>query len=313
MVFLKWIVILIYIILTISIFLTSPEDYKIIMGSVLYAPIVVALFLIYTNEENTEERPSKYYYIIKSYLKIMNVLTNLFSKSVSSRYSKLLNLFHQTHKSFTITKKEKTIVEFTLQGIEPNILLYGSIEQPLDAEKINGGNFIFDPSKWVTVSLHTSYEGQDIHIEKSFHQSDDQTIMFNTIMQSYLTESMKVVDSISNEEITEYTNNTPAQKEQQAPPAIIQSWSLIEFARKHGKMQVGTFIHKETKEVFKSCIFTASDGTKTYVAFSSKMGELTPKEIALRKDSLRVAQLESGNYSLYEDPEKNWQDVDLGI
>ena len=63
---------------------------------------------------------------------------------------------------------------------------------------------------------------------------------------------------------------------------IINSWSLIAFARSHGKMQVGEFANKETGEVFKSCIFTdpADSGNRCFVAFSSKMGELTPREIA---------------------------------
>lgn len=69
------------------------------------------------------------------------------------------------------------------------------------------------------------------------------------------------------------------------------------FAREFGKMQVGEFINSETQETFKSCIFT-KDNTKTYVAFSSKLGVLTPKEIVERKNSLIVVQLDSGMYSL---------------
>ena len=76
-------------------------------------------------------------------------------------------------------------------------------------------------------------------------------------------------------------------------------WPLIEFARAHGKMQVGEFQNKETGELFKSCIFTKPDGTRTFVAFSSEMGELTPKEIVAQKNELYVVQRQSsGNYSL---------------
>ena len=74
---------------------------------------------------------------------------------------------------------------------------------------------------------------------------------------------------------------------------IINSWSLIAFARSHGKMQVGEFANKETGEVFKSCIFTDADQNRCFVAFSSKMGELTPREIAAMKNT--------------------WEDVDLGL
>ena len=94
---------------------------------------------------------------------------------------------------------------------------------------------------------------------------------------------------------------------------IINSWSLIAFARSHGKMQVGEFANKETGEVFKSCIFTDADQNRCFVAFSSKMGELTPREIAAMKDDLQVVQLESGNYSLCKQGQNAWEDVDLGL
>jgi hypothetical protein len=37
---------------------------------------------------------------------------------------------------------------------------------------------------------------------------------------------------------------------------IRNSWSLLAFAKAHGKMQVGNFVNAETGETFKSCIFT---------------------------------------------------------
>ena len=93
---------------------------------------------------------------------------------------------------------------------------------------------------------------------------------------------------------------------------IINSWSLIAFARSHGKMQVGEFANKETGEVFKSCIFTnPADQSRCFVAFSSKMGELTPREIANMKDELQVVQLESGNFSLCKQGQGSWEDVEL--
>jgi hypothetical protein len=99
-----------------------------------------------------------------------------------------------------------------------------------------------------------------------------------------------------------------------AAQGIVNSWSLLAFARSHGKMQVGEFVNKETGEMFKSCIFTnPADQSKTFVAFSSKMGELTPREIAAQKDNLQVVQLESGNFSLCHQGANTWQDVDLGI
>lgn len=94
---------------------------------------------------------------------------------------------------------------------------------------------------------------------------------------------------------------------------IRDSFSLMAFARMKGKMQVGQFKNKETGEEFKSCIFTNPEGGRTFVAFSSKLGELTPQEIAAQKDKLQVVELESGNYSLCRQGENNWADVDLGL
>jgi hypothetical protein len=75
-------------------------------------------------------------------------------------------------------------------------------------------------------------------------------------------------------------------------------------------MQVGEFKDKETGAIFKACIFTSpNDGTHTFVAFSTKLGELTPKEIAMQKDELYVVQLESGNYSLCKKRTYNWENV----
>lgn len=92
---------------------------------------------------------------------------------------------------------------------------------------------------------------------------------------------------------------------------IKNSWSLLAFARMKGKMQVGEFVNKETGDTFKSCIFTDGDNNRSFVAFSSKLGELSPAEISAQKDKLQVVELESGNYSLCRVGENQWVDVAL--
>ena len=96
---------------------------------------------------------------------------------------------------------------------------------------------------------------------------------------------------------------------------IKNSWSLLAFARMKGKMQVGEFVNGESGEVFKSCIFTDPNdaSNRCFVAFSSKLGVLTPKQIADRKDELQVVELESGHYSLCKQGDNSWESVDLGI
>ena len=94
---------------------------------------------------------------------------------------------------------------------------------------------------------------------------------------------------------------------------IKNSWSLISFAKTHGRMKVAPFVNKETGDAFKSCAFLSSGGGVTLVAFSSKLGELTPAQIAAQKYDLQVVQLESGSYKLCKAGHDTWKDVDLGI
>jgi hypothetical protein len=96
---------------------------------------------------------------------------------------------------------------------------------------------------------------------------------------------------------------------------IKNSWSLLSFAREFGpKMQVGEFVNSKSGDKFKSCIFTKGD-TRTFVAFSSKLGVLSPKEIAAQKDDLQVVLCETKDgddmYSLCHQSQDSWEDVDL--
>ena len=88
----------------------------------------------------------------------------------------------------------------------------------------------------------------------------------------------------------------------------------MQFAKTFGpKMQIGEFSNRETAEIFKSCVFTNNDGDRTFVHFSSKMGALSPQEIAYNKHSLQVIQYTSGSYILCKQGEGAWEDVDLGL
>lgn len=94
---------------------------------------------------------------------------------------------------------------------------------------------------------------------------------------------------------------------------IKNSWSLLSFARAHGKMKVAPFVNKETGEAFKSCAFVSSEGNTTLVAFSSNLGELTPEKIAAQKKELQVVELESGSFKLCRQGNSSWEDVDLSL
>ena len=96
---------------------------------------------------------------------------------------------------------------------------------------------------------------------------------------------------------------------------IKNSWSLISFARSHGKMKLANFVNKETGEQFKSCAFVDPDSNETVclVGFSSNLGELTPAQIKAQVDDLQVVQLESGTYKLCRRGGEAWEDIDLAL
>ena len=506
--------------------------------------------------------PNFFFRFVVLVIFVAPVLRKLFMpKTVYSKYNKLLRLFSQTHRSFQITRNESEIVEFTLKGFEKDSLQYGSIKYNINAPIIDSGNFTINSKPRMYLSLHTTFKGIDISIEKNFYHFYDQTMMYDEIMIPYMKKVMEIVNNslddedenesykeqieknnkstetikesikqskpvaseqlgiskqtleqtsanntnslhkrlseqdlqcpnfikeiiekkgltanekdiireykklkneiydgskdyeinllsldqktallgmtasmcnsyntpnniqdakyilenfaellgltnkhidnsfrhqswndkakyakliktihmdgplihfvftceqlrgleeenifadytftkilkdcgFSQEEINSIKNNkyiykfnnnededndesqkslvskpskqteSLPQKEEKPKPTIIKSWSLISFAKEFGpKMQVGEFVNSETKEHFKSCIFT-KDNIKTYVAFSSKLGVLTPKEIVERRDSLKVVKLNSGIYSLCKDLANDWEEIDLGI
>ena len=94
---------------------------------------------------------------------------------------------------------------------------------------------------------------------------------------------------------------------------IKNSWSLISFAKTHGRMKVAPFVNKKTGERFKSCAFISNTDEITLVAFSSKLGELTPAKIVALKNDLQVVQLESGTYKLCRAGQDTWENVYLGL
>lgn len=95
---------------------------------------------------------------------------------------------------------------------------------------------------------------------------------------------------------------------------FIENWTLIDFAKKWGpEMKAGTCVNEKTGKYYKSCVFTQKDGTKTYVSFFHKLGELTASEILLRKDELKVGLTKNGKYYLHNGNVKAWENVDLGL
>ncbi len=107
-----------------------------------------------------------------------------------------------------------------------------------------------------------------------------------------------------------YDFNRSNQKGKDSEPKIIESWSLLEFAKENGAMKVTapmTHVNAKTGEEFlkKKCAFVhpiKKDGQGRplvlFVDFSSHLGELSPQEISERKNELVVVKYESGRYVL---------------
>lgn len=95
-------------------------------------------------------------------------------------------------------------------------------------------------------------------------------------------------------------------------PTIVYSWSLLDFARVHGKMKrvpsTSRINSKTGEEVYSAayCVFVhpknkdkqGNPVITAIVDFSSELGELNPKEIVTMKDELIVIESASGKYFL---------------
>ena len=98
------------------------------------------------------------------------------------------------------------------------------------------------------------------------------------------------------------------------PSLFIQSWPLLDFAKKYGpKMQVRGYTNNSTGESFKLCIFIDNSGKETSVRFLSQLGELTPTEISVRKNNLKVGKMSNDKLYLYDKDINEWETVDLGL
>lgn len=108
-----------------------------------------------------------------------------------------------------------------------------------------------------------------------------------------------------------YTEDNKPMQEEAKAPTNTTSWSLSAFTKEFGKMKIGTFVNKETGDSFTSCVFTNEKGNKTFVSFSTKLGELTPEEIENRKDELLIVKNKSGKYNLVKAKKGTWKDVNI--
>ena len=85
---------------------------------------------------------------------------------------------------------------------------------------------------------------------------------------------------------------------EEVAPDIINKQSdlipLLDFAKENGKMQVGTYASGDSGIIKARCLFTRT----TYVDFSPELGELSAKEISLKKEHLFVKRVDEQTFLL---------------
>ena len=137
----------------------------------------------------------------------------------------------------------------------------------------------------------------DIEVNDKLHLASSEELKQNILR---VFSKYQVYKEMTKEEFLSFTTSTvdaePVEVEQKHLPKL-NTWSLMAFAKEFGNMKVEEFANSETGDTFHSCVFT-NGYTRTFVNFSSKLGELTQEEISDRKDELVVVQLPSGKYKL---------------
>ena len=173
------------------------------------------------------------------------------------------------------------------------------------------------------VKVNLGWSWIDIHAILHFidYCSYQQNKLLSTPEEVKPLQECTTIEDISRLYWSDYTKEPHSQKENNkevyledivSGSIVVQSWSLLDFAKTHGKMKrvpSSSHINSETGEEELSaayCVFVHPTNKDeqgkpvitAIVAFSSELGELTAKEIGEQKDDLIVVEYESGNYSL---------------
>lgn len=95
--------------------------------------------------------------------------------------------------------------------------------------------------------------------------------------------------------------------------AFEHTWTIVEFAKKHGKMQIRKCPETNNRESYWICRFLNSRNESTYVYISSRLQGVSAKEFSEQRDFIKVGQTKTGNFVLFDFRSKKWEDVDLGL
>lgn len=105
-----------------------------------------------------------------------------------------------------------------------------------------------------------------------------------------------------------FTSKQSGKAEYPAKVGFEMSIPLVDFAKEHGAMKICKHTDSLTGQTkIKECVFTATDGTETYVWVANNIKDYSAEDISKNKDNLYVMMMPSGEYCLCIP----WEDVEL--
>ena len=95
---------------------------------------------------------------------------------------------------------------------------------------------------------------------------------------------------------------------------IEKSWSLVSFAKINGKPKLAPCVNHDTGEEFTSLVFDKEDGSDlTWCHFGYSTQGMSGREIVRNIDKLKVGLTTSGKYTLYQQGEGAWEELDINL
>lgn len=177
--------------------------------------------------------------------------------------------------------------------------------------------FMFKSNEVVALATLDAVLGWDIEVNQMLHlvtQEDLKDEMVKVFHKLSIYEEMSERDFLSmastptiDAEIVDHPQELLSNHRETAE---LTTWSLNSFVKEHGKMKVASFVNKTTGEPFRTCVFS-NGKTRTFVAFSSRLGELSSSEIEEMKNELAVVKSPNGKYSLTRIHGGAWEDVNI--
>lgn len=236
-------------------------------------------------------------------------LFNIFKKTIYEKYGGLIYALKEHYQSLRITKTEASVFSMTANNCgnidNLNITIYRG--NAFDEHPTEYKNLYYDD--YVFVKTTYSINGEAVAIRNAFPKNGNQFMMFTSIIGAEIMKTNYVIElqHKKEEELKKATEENEKRKKtnnnEDSKTIIIQTWSLLDFAKKYGpKVHIANCSNNKTGDKFKCVVFGEEDN-RTFVAFSSKLGELTAKEMIERKHQLKVKKWSKDKeegFTLYE-------------